>query len=125
EASLRHDYGKFAAAELPQREALGYPPYHAMIRIVVRGPKLNTTQETAQMLADRVREMAVKRSVACRILGPAPAPFPKLRGNYRFHFQVQSLDGPALRSCVREATAGLKLPDDVEWMADVDPLDML
>lgn len=125
EASMRHDYAEFAAAELPQREALGYPPFQSMVRIVVRGPMAKTAQETAETLADRVRQTAVKRGVDLRVLGPAPAPFPKLRGNYRFHFQVQALDGPALRACVREATTGLKLPEEVEWMADVDPLDML
>ena len=30
-----------------------------------------------------------------------------------------------LRHAVRDATAGLKPPEDVQWIADVDPLDML
>src|SRR5205085_6304805 len=37
-ATLTHDYHSFAAAELPMREAHGYPPAGAMIRLVIRGP---------------------------------------------------------------------------------------
>jgi len=49
----------------------------------------------------------------------------KLRDNYRYQIQLHSPDGELLRSVVRRATAGLKLPDDVAWIVDVDPLDMM
>ena len=59
------------------------------------------------------------------MLGPAPAPFSKLRGKYRFQIQVQGPDGEKLRAAVAAATADLKPPEDVQWIVDVDPLDML
>jgi hypothetical protein len=34
-------------------------------------------------------------------------------------------DGDALRAIVARATAGLKTPDNVAWIIDVDPVDML
>jgi primosomal protein N' len=49
----------------------------------------------------------------------------KLRGSYRYQIQLQSLDGELLRNTVRRVTADLKLPDDVVWTVDVDPLDMM
>ena len=36
-AAVRHDYAAFAAQELPLREMLHYPPFAAMIRLVIRG----------------------------------------------------------------------------------------
>jgi primosomal protein N' (replication factor Y) len=60
-----------------------------------------------------------------RILGPAPAPIAKLRGKYRFQLQIQGLDAVALRAAIRRAQEELRPPDDVQWIADVDPLDML
>ena len=60
-----------------------------------------------------------------RVLGPAPCPFARLRGKYRFQIQVQGPDGEPLRAAVAEATADLTPPDDVQWIVDVDPVDML
>ena len=60
-----------------------------------------------------------------RILGPAPAPIEKLRGNYRFQIQAQSVCGDFLRAVVRRATDDINTPEGVQWIVDVDPLEML
>jgi primosomal protein N' (replication factor Y) len=124
-AAVRHDLPAFAGQELPHREALGYPPYAAMVRIVVRGPSQRSAQTLADEIARRLREAGDRESNAIRILGPAPAPMAKLRGNFRYQLQLQAPEGELLRSVVRQATAGLKPPDDVAWTVDVDPLDMM
>ncbi len=49
-AAVRHDYAMFARQELPIREALLYPPYSEMARIIVRGPESAPTQEFAANL---------------------------------------------------------------------------
>ena len=125
QAAARHDYHRFAASELPIRREHGYPPFAAMIRLVVRGPKQNETRGFAEHLAACIREQCEQLETAARVMGPAPAPIPKLRGNYRFQIQAQSKLDARLRDAVRDATAGLKPPEEVQWIADVDPLDML
>ncbi len=60
-----------------------------------------------------------------RVLGPAPCPFARLKGRYRFQIQVQGPDGEPLRAAVRQATADLEPPEDVQWIVDVDPVEML
>ena len=60
-----------------------------------------------------------------RVLGPAPAPIARLRDRFRWHLQVQGADGRQLRELVRRATATLETPDDVAWIIDVDPVEML
>ena len=60
-----------------------------------------------------------------RVLGPAPAPMAKLRGRYRFHLQVHARDRERMRQAISQATSGLKLPEDVQWVVDIDPVDML
>ena len=62
---------------------------------------------------------------AVRVLGPAPAPFSRLRGQWRFHIQLQGEDGDVLRRAIRQASTDLEVPEDVHWYADVDPVDML
>ena len=58
-------------------------------------------------------------------LGPAPCPFARLKGRYRFQIQVQGPEGEPLRAAVRQATAELEPPEDVQWIVDVDPVEML
>jgi primosomal protein N' (replication factor Y) len=123
-AAVRHDYAAFAAVELAQRKTLRYPPFGSIIRLVVRGPLEETTRGVAEELTARLkRSSAVDPSV--RIMGPAPAAIPKLRGQHRFQTQLQSPEMPRLREIVREATEGFKLPRDVVLTIDVDPWDMM
>ena len=124
-AAVQHDLPGFAAQELPQREAFGYPPYASMIRIVIRGLSDRATHTMAEELARRFHEFGDREMPPIRILGPAPAPMAKLRDNFRFQIQLQAPDSEVLRNLVRRATAGLKPPDDVAWIVDVDPLDMM
>ena len=61
-----------------------------------------------------------------RLVGPAPCPFPKLRGNFRFHLQLYGAPGPLLREAARRVALGkLKQPSSVQWIVDVDPIDAL
>jgi primosomal protein N' (replication factor Y) len=124
-AAVRHDLPGFASQELPHREALGYPPFASMIRLVIRGGSERATQAFADELADRLRKAAEPQSSPVRILGPSPAPMAKLRDKFRYQLQLQSADGELLRHVVRTAARDLKLPDDIAWIADVDPIDMM
>jgi primosomal protein N' (replication factor Y) len=125
QAAVRHDYQMFAQRELPTRSALCYPPFASMIRLIVRGPAEAMAEAFAQMLGQRLRDTVERHGLTARVLGPAPAPIARLRGKYRFQLQTQAADGAALRRVVSEATTGLKPVDDVQWIADVDPIDML
>ncbi len=152
-AAVRHDYAAFAQSELPSRRMFSYPPFASMVRLVIRGPREPLVREFADHFAQRlaatlpsgggaddgqvspaeVRDCTATDEVSDalpvaqfhRILGPAPAPFPKLRGLYRYQIQLQGSDGESLRDAVRRATADLQPPEQVQWIADVDPFDML
>jgi primosomal protein N' (replication factor Y) len=124
-AAVQHDLAAFAEKELPHREALGYPPFASMIRIVVRGDRESATKAFSEEIARQLRDHAKTAPTAVRILGPAPAPMAKLRGNFRYQVQLHSTDGQLLRDSVRQVTAQLKDPEGVAWIVDVDPLDMM
>src|SRR4051812_2585111 len=124
-AAVQHDLAAFAEKELPHREALGYPPFASMIRIVIRGDRESATKAFSEEIARQLHDHAKLAPTAVRILGPAPAPMAKLRGNFRYQIQLHSADGSLLRDLVQRVTAGLKDPDGVAWIVDVDPLDMM
>ena len=123
QAAERHDYLQFAAGELPIREQFGYPPYGAMIRVIVRGTQEVQVAELADELARRLKSVA--SAGKCRLLGPAPAPIEKLRGKYRYHLILHAPQLDSLRDVLRRAQQELKSSEDLQWQIDVDPLDML
>jgi primosomal protein N' (replication factor Y) len=124
-AAVKHDYQRFAAGELPQREALGYPPFSSMLRIVVRGDQNATTKAFAEHLGTLVTTSLKRLEVSHRMMGPAPAPIAKLRGKHRYHFQLHSPNAEGLRAALRPVLATVTPPDDVQWIVDVDPIDMM
>jgi len=125
QAAIRHDYVAFAQQELPARREYRYPPITAMIRLIFRGATESTTEQFADHVVERLHEASEKVQANVRILGPAEAPIAKLRGKYRFHSLLQGEDRPAMRELVRQATTDLKPPQEVQWVVDVDPLDLL
>jgi primosomal protein N' (replication factor Y) len=124
-AAVRHDLAAFARSEMPHREALGYPPFASMVRIVIRGRSERVAQVLADELGVRLRAAADGVMPAVRILGPAPAPIARLRGDFRFQLQLQSAESDVLRNVVCRATADLKKIEGAGWIVDVDPLDMM
>lgn len=116
------DYETFVARELEFREALRYPPATAMVNVVVRGSTLERAMEAARVLA---RETA--RGLAGRrvwLLGPAPAPLTRLRGEHRAQFFLKGTDRRAMNQALRAALAARPAVAR-RAVIDIDPLSML
>ncbi len=124
-AAQRHDYLMFAQQELPVRREFGYPPLIAMIRIVVRGPVQGVAEEFARHVAELLAQAARRREQTPRMMGPTPAPIPRLRGHFRFHILLYDANQGELSALVEAATGALKSPENVVWTIDVDPVDMM
>ena len=60
-----------------------------------------------------------------RLLGPAPCPIAKLRGKYRYHALLFSLAPDEVRKVVGEIVATFDPPENVQWVVDVDPMDLM
>ncbi len=124
-AAAAHDYRKFADAALAARRRLGYPPFSEMVRLVVRGNEAETTVAAATEIGERLDRYYSQHGHTVRMLGPAPAPIARLRGKYRMQLQLQSPDDEAMRAGIRAVRDEMKLPETVEWIADVEPISML
>ena len=123
-AAERHDYLQFAKSELPIRQQFNYPPYGSMIRIIARGSSESQTEQLMESIAQLLRER-LSDEPSYRQLGPAPAPMEKLRGKYRFHMILQTSRPEPVREALRAAQTTIHTPDDVQWIIDIDPLDMM
>ena len=71
-AAVRHDLPGFASEELPHREALGYPPFASMIRIVVRGAADRSTHALADEIAQATARGGNVGHFAHSRVGPGP-----------------------------------------------------
>jgi primosomal protein N' (replication factor Y) len=117
--ATRQDYSDFYREELRYRQAMRYPPAVALINVVVRGPSFADAMNSA---ADLVARLEPRHAFA--VLGPAPAPLAKLRGEYRAQFFLKGRHRTAMRESLVRAIAGL--PELARRITvDVDPVGML
>ena len=113
------DYRAFYAKEVEFRRSMRYPPQVAMVNIVVRGKTFADAMEAARDLAD-----AARGAKGFAILGPAPAPLTKLRGEHRAQFFLKGTSRKAMREALELAVA--RKPALAKRISiDVDPLSML
>ncbi len=125
-----HDYERFYAEEIGHRAELGYPPFGALSQVIVSGEELEATQKGADALAASARAWRARitdaASTACEVLGPAPAPLPRLRGRHRIQIVVKGRDRTLvhrLSAHIGESARGLGKAVGVS--VDVDPVNML
>jgi len=124
-----HDYAKYVEVELGHRKAHNYPPYQRLARIIVR----SRDQEEAAGFSERMAaafqaamgKMKPEAAQEVRLLGPAEAPVFRLKGYYRYHFQLQSPSPWTLHQVLRAVLPALRPPSGVEFTLDVDPFNML
>lgn len=127
QAASKHDYAKFTEDELKNRRKFNYPPLGSVARIILRGVSEDLTESTAELLLSRLELARDKLGHEIRLLGPAPPPIMKLRGKYRFHILLQATNAIHLNQCISMATETFKIPekDDVQYVVDIDAIDML
>ena len=113
------DYRAFYDKEIEFRRAMRYPPQVAMVNIVVRGRTFEEAIDGAHDLAD-----AARGAKGFAILGPAPAPLTKLRGEHRAQFFLKGTSRKAMREALQLAVS--RQPKLAKRISiDVDPLSML
>ena len=113
------DYRAFYETEATFRRAMRYPPQVAMVNVVVRGRTFPEAMEAAHDLAD-----AARGAKGFAILGPAPAPLTKLRGEHRAQFFLKGTSRKAMREALQLALS--RKPAVAKRVTvDVDPLSML
>ncbi len=125
-----HDYETFYQEELGHRSALGYPPFGRVTQVIVSSEDLEQAQKAADSLATAVRPPG-RNPVSggagpLEVLGPVPAPMPRLRGRYRMQIVVRGTDAEAVaRASQTLAVAGRRMGRDIQVAVDADPVNML
>jgi primosomal protein N' (replication factor Y) len=117
--ATRQDYPDFYRQELQYRQAMRYPPAVGLVNVIVRGRSFIDAMGGA---ADLVSRLAPRDAFA--VLGPAPAPLAKLRGEYRAQFFLKGRNRTVMRQALARAMAAS--PELARRVTvDVDPVGML
>jgi primosomal protein N' (replication factor Y) len=111
-----HDAEGFLRGELARRQALGYPPFGHLVRVVCCSPKPGPETEAAEAVRERIARTGVP------VLGPAS--LFRRKDRERAQLVVKSSDREAaliaVRAAVEEVAAGRRHPG-VSFAVDVDP----
>jgi primosomal protein N' (replication factor Y) len=113
------DYRQFYDTEIKYRRTMRYPPQVAMVNVVVRGKTFEDAMSAARELANEARG-----AKGFAILGPAPAPLTKLRGEHRAQFFLKGSNRRLMREALQLALSR-KPSLGKRVSVDVDPLSML
>jgi len=116
-AAARHDADGFLRGELARREALRYPPFSHLIRIVCSAPEPAAVADAARAL-----RVALGTIPVAQVLGPAP--LFRLRGRERAQLVIKAGDraaAVAAAGAAVAAVAGERVRRGVAFSVDVDP----
>jgi primosomal protein N' (replication factor Y) (superfamily II helicase) len=117
------DYQAFYDKELHFRRMMHYPPFAAMANILVRSEK----KEVAMRLSADLGYKLTPPPEQLRVMGPAEAPVPRLKSEYRYQFLIKAASRKALNETLQRIRAYAL---EQKWGAtalviDVDPLSLM
>ncbi len=120
--ACEHDFAGFAARELEYRRAMNYPPYSVLAAILVRDRDSDRARAGAAEVGRVLRGTA---GSGLQVLGPAPAPLERLRGEYRMQLlvkaqgrrELQAVLGKTLQELERRHVRAENLVIDVDPMS--------
>jgi len=121
--AAEQNYTAFYEKELQFRRFMKYPPFSAMANVLVRA----ANQEQALRMSVELERHLTPAPENMKIMGPAEAPVPRLKAEYRYQLLIKSGSRKALNTLLRNAQ---QFAREQKWSAtalviDVDPLSLL
>lgn len=115
-ALSQHDRDRFLAIEMHEREAARMPPVSRLAGIIVSGKHEQQVDEVARELGK-----VAPQGENINTLGPAPAPFYRLRGNFRRRLLVRADKSVNIQKAIAAWLGSVKTPSTVRVQVDIDP----
>ena len=119
------DYEGFYQREINFRRMMNYPPFSALVNILVHDKEVIKAHGAAERLANELRQAV--QDAGLRVLGPAPAPLSRLRNEYRFQVLIKAHNRRSAREALdiamdRTLQAGFS-PYSIS--IEVDPINLM
>ena len=122
-SSAAQDFLAFYNQEIHFRKAMRYPPFSALANVLLRSEK----QEDAMRMSGEISHLLTPPPENFKVLGPAEAPVPRLKNEYRYQLLIKAKDRRILNQTLQQLRA---YAIEHKWNAtslviDVDPLTLL
>lgn len=118
----KQDYRGFFEREIALRKMMFYPPFARLVRIVIRGKDEAKVSKHAATVGTFLN--AQNNPEIVQLLGPSPAPFTKMGGNYRYHIILKCTKITKVQGLLFETRWKFSVPD-LYLEFDIDPADLL
>jgi primosomal protein N' (replication factor Y) (superfamily II helicase) len=122
--AAHHAFSPFYEKELRYRSWMHYPPFTAIANVLIRSDRMEDALRYSGLLG---RWFQSTKHDGVRVLGPAPSPITRLKGEYRYHLVLKSDSRARINAALRamlEHAAEHKIPRSA-ITADVDALSLL
>jgi primosomal protein N' (replication factor Y) len=127
-AGCQQDYRAFFDQELIQRQAAYYPPFCVLATVIIRHERELEGQALGEKVAELLRAaipQAAPADAPLRVLGPAPAPLARLRGEYRFQILLKARQRVQIRQALGHMLPALTDTERRHVFIEIDPLDLM
>jgi len=117
------NYEGFYQKEIQFRKLMRYPPFAALANVLVR----SQDQESALAMSTELGRLLDPAPEGIKVMGPAEAPVPKLKSEFRYQLLLKAADRRVLNDTLRNLQ---RFGREQKWPAtalviDVDPLTLL
>jgi primosomal protein N' (replication factor Y) len=128
------NYEEFFLREIRFREALHYPPFCRIIRLVFRGEDQETLMEQARTAGSFIRAKVSESETLSRkestqegasILGPTLCPISRIKKSFRAHIIIKTKEVGEIRPVLQELSKAMQKNRGCYMEIDIDPVSML
>lgn len=105
----------FLHQELESRKAANYPPFSAVLKIIIQNKKYETAESSANAWIEKNNDMAGETGI--EILGPIRPSNPLVHGRFRTHIILRTKENGAFSKIIKQ------IPND--WIIDKNPENLL
>ena len=121
------DYLSFYSSEIQSRYEFSYPPYSQLTRLILSSENQIRTEKMANETAFRLKNITEREGISekLEVLGPTPCIISKIEDEFRFQILIKNRLEQKGATIVSSFLRELKIPEDIKFLVDVDPVEML
>jgi primosomal protein N' (replication factor Y) len=122
QTAKNQDYEEFFTREIKFRQALVYPPFCRIVRLVFRGPDPDALLASGEKAAAYIREHTDEYH---SLLGPSHCPISRIKNNYRVHLILKLRETAPVKNVLGELQELMRSKSEGYMEIDIDPISML
>lgn len=119
-AAATRNWEEFLERELQYRYSLRYPPYGFMALLQLEDFNKNRGKAAAEQLVELLYEKLSNKAI---VLGPALAPYARLKNRWRFQVIIKAADRTGLNKVLREVARETRGPSILK--INIDPVSVM